>query len=119
MGEEYGEQRPFRFFTDHTDPFVADATREGRRREFARFAGFSAEDVPDPQDPETFERSKLDPSRGDRELRRLYADLLRLRRELPREVDTEVEGALLRIRRGRHELEIDVGRRTVEVRVAV
>jgi maltooligosyltrehalose trehalohydrolase len=118
MGEEYGEQRPFQFFTDHTDPFVADATREGRRREFARFADFSAEDVPDPQDPETFERSKLDPARGDPELRQLYADLLSLRRELPREVECEVEGPLLRVRRGRHELEIDVERRSVEVRVA-
>jgi len=118
MGEEYGEQRPFQFFTDHTDPFIADATREGRRREFARFAGFSADDVPDPQDSATFERSKLDPSRGDPELRRLYADLLRLRRELPREVETEADGPLLRIRRGRHELELDLERRTVEVRVA-
>ena len=49
QGEEYGESAPFQFFTDHIDPFIADATREGRRREFARFAGFSGE-VPDPQD---------------------------------------------------------------------
>ena len=49
MGEEYGERRPFQFFTDHDDPFVADATREGRRREFAEFAAFAGEDVPDPQ----------------------------------------------------------------------
>ena len=40
QGEEYGERAPFRFFTDHIDPFIADATREGRRREFRRFAGF-------------------------------------------------------------------------------
>src|SRR3954451_9365979 len=118
MGEEYGEQRPFQFFTDHTDPLIADATREGRRREFARFAGFSAEDVPDPQDPATFERSKRDPSGGDPELLRLYADLLRLRRELPRAVETGVDEPRLRMRRGRHELEIAFERRTVEVRVA-
>ena len=49
QGEEYAEPRPFQFFTDHIDPFVADATREGRRHEFAGFAGFSAADVPDPQ----------------------------------------------------------------------
>ena len=41
QGEEYGETAPFQFFTDHIDPFIADATREGRRREFARFAGFA------------------------------------------------------------------------------
>ena len=79
QGEEYGESAPFQFFTDHIDPFIADATREGRRREFARFAGFSGE-VPDPQDPASFERSKLTP----REPEALYARLLQLRRELPR-----------------------------------
>ena len=41
MGEEYGERRPFQFFTDHIDPAIADATREGRRQEFAAFAAFS------------------------------------------------------------------------------
>ena len=60
MGEEYDETHPFQFFTDHIDPAIAEATREGRRREFARFAAFAGEDVPDPQDVETFERSKLD-----------------------------------------------------------
>jgi maltooligosyltrehalose trehalohydrolase len=84
MGEEYGETRPFRFFTDHIDPFIADATREGRRREFAAFEGFSGREVPDPQDPETFARSVLDPDAGDDGLRQLYRRLLALRRELPR-----------------------------------
>ncbi len=69
MGEEYGERNPFQFFTDHIDPRVAEATRQGRRREFAGFAGFAAEDVPDPQAIETFERSKLDRSKADEELR--------------------------------------------------
>ena len=59
MGEEYGERAPFQFFTDHIDPAIADATREGRRKEFAAFTQFSGEEVPDPQDPATFERSKL------------------------------------------------------------
>ena len=35
QGEEYGETAPFQYFTDHIDPVIADATREGRRREFA------------------------------------------------------------------------------------
>ncbi len=82
MGEEYGEEAPFQFFTDHIDRRIADATREGRRREFASFTAFAGEEVPDPQDPATFERSKLT-RRADRRLAGLYADLLRVRRELP------------------------------------
>src|SRR5207344_1712270 len=61
MGEEHGETAPFQFFTDHDDPFIADATREGRRKEFAKFASFAHRDVPDPQALSTFQRSKLDP----------------------------------------------------------
>jgi maltooligosyltrehalose trehalohydrolase len=116
MGEEYGERRPFQFFTDHIDPLIADATREGRRREFAEFAGFSAEDVPDPQARETFERSKLDRSAADEELRAFYRELLELRRSLPREAEVEVAGDALRIRRGDAVLEVDVGARGVELR---
>ena len=78
QGEEYGEEAPFQYFTDHDDPSIAAATREGRRREFAHFAGFSGE-VPDPQDAAAFERSRLSP----RPPEELYARLLRLRRELP------------------------------------
>ena len=59
MGEEYGEDAPFQFFTDHIDEEIATATREGRRREFAAFTHFAGEEVPDPQDPATFERSTL------------------------------------------------------------
>jgi maltooligosyltrehalose trehalohydrolase len=83
MGEEYGEPAPFQFFTDHIDEEIAVATREGRRREFAAFASF-AEDVPDPQDLQTFERSKLT-RQEDPAVRELYARLLRLRAQLPRE----------------------------------
>jgi maltooligosyltrehalose trehalohydrolase len=116
QGEEYGEQRPFLFFTDHIDPAIAEATREGRRREFAEFAAFSGEEVPDPQAPETFERSKLDPSGGDAELRGFYRELLALRRELPREVSTSVEGSVLRVRRGDVELVADFDALTAEIR---
>ncbi len=116
QGEEYGERRPFQFFTDHIDPVVAQATREGRRREFAGFAGFSADDVPDPQALETFERSKLDRSAADVELRAFYRELIALRRELPREIEVEVDGSLLRARRGSVELVADFDAKTVELR---
>ncbi len=62
MGEEYGETRPFLFFTDfHGD--LAQAVREGRRREFAAFTAFSdkdAEKIPDPNSPDTFAAACLD-----------------------------------------------------------
>jgi len=59
MGEEWGADTPFQFFTDHTDPFFAERVSQGRRSEFAEH-GWSPGDVPDPQDPETYRRSKLD-----------------------------------------------------------
>ena len=65
MGEEYGETAPFQFFTDHDDPAIAQATREGRRKEFARFAAFAHRGDPRPAGAETFERSKLRPESGD------------------------------------------------------
>jgi maltooligosyltrehalose trehalohydrolase len=116
MGEEYGETAPFQFFTDHDDQFVADATREGRKQEFANFSAFGG-DVPDPQDPATFERSKLHPEAGDDELRAFYAELIELRRELPHEVDTDVDEAkrVLRARRGKRELVADFANLTVEI----
>jgi maltooligosyltrehalose trehalohydrolase len=108
MGEEYGETAPFQFFTDHIDEDIAVATREGRRREFSAFADFSAEEVPDPQDPATFERSKLT-RRGDDTLRDLYERLLRTRRELPAgrdadAIDHDAGVPWLRVRRGGHTL---------------
>ena len=63
MGEEWGETRPFQFFTDFHGE-LADAVREGRRREFEKWPKFAdpelREHIPDPNDPETFQRSKLD-----------------------------------------------------------
>jgi maltooligosyltrehalose trehalohydrolase len=114
MGEEYLERRPFQFFTDHIDPAIAEATREGRRREFEAFSAFSAQEIPDPQDIATFLRSKLDPREPDP----LYRELLALRRELPRELETEADEAarVLRLRRGGVELVADFSAKTVEIR---
>ena len=114
QGEEYGESAPFLYFTDHIDPFVADATREGRKREFSRFAGFTADDVPDPQAPETFARSRLTPRASDP----LVAELLRLRAELPRALSVETDEAARRLtlRRGDRTLVADFANETVELR---
>ncbi|MDJ0393116.1 malto-oligosyltrehalose trehalohydrolase [Rhodococcus sp. G-MC3] len=59
MGEEWGASTPFQFFTSHPEPELGKATAEGRKAEFAEH-GWKSEEIPDPQDPETFTRSKLD-----------------------------------------------------------
>jgi maltooligosyltrehalose trehalohydrolase len=115
MGEEYGETNPFRFFTDHTDPAIAEATRQGRRHEFEGFAGFTGE-VPDPQAQETFLDSKLDRRHEDAEMRAFTVELLRLRRTLPRETAVEVDGRTLTMRRGSAELRADFDTQAVELR---
>jgi maltooligosyltrehalose trehalohydrolase len=85
MGEEYGERTPFLYFTDHGDPALREAVREGRRAEFASF-GWAAE-VPDPQDPVTFERSILDIGRhreaGSAGLFAWYRTLIQIRHTFP------------------------------------
>ena len=63
MGEEWGSARSFLFFCDF-ERGLADAVREGRRREFAHFPEFrnaaERQKIPDPTLPSTFEESKLD-----------------------------------------------------------
>ncbi|WP_434046843.1 MULTISPECIES: malto-oligosyltrehalose trehalohydrolase [Sorangium] len=59
MGQEWNARTPFQYFTDH-DAELGRLVTEGRRREFQYFTSFSGAEVPDPQDPRTFQRSKLD-----------------------------------------------------------
>jgi maltooligosyltrehalose trehalohydrolase len=103
QGEEYGEPAPFQFFSDHIDEEIAEATRNGRRSEFAAFAEFAGEEVPDPQAEQTFLNSKLTRER-DEALHELHRRLLELRRRLPREPD-RIDGngaeGWVRDRRGR------------------
>ena len=83
MGEEYGEEAPFAYFIDHSDPSLIEAVREGRRRRFSELGW--KDDAPDPQDEETFLRAKLDHARSrdgrGRILWELYRELLHLRRD--------------------------------------
>ena len=114
MGEECFTERPFQFFTDHIDPAIAQATREGRKHEFEAFSSFKGE-VPDPQALETFLRSKLDGCEPDA----FYRDLLARHRELPRELEVvEADDAAkrLHLRRGTTDLVADFGAKTVEIR---
>ncbi|WFF40350.1 malto-oligosyltrehalose trehalohydrolase [Salinicola endophyticus] len=69
MGEEWGSRRPFLFFTDYHDT-LADAVREGRRREFAEFGAFEdpaqRERIPDPNAQTTFADACLDTAEAER-----------------------------------------------------
>ncbi len=64
MGEEWGSRRPFPFFCDFKGG-LADAVRQGRRREYAWAYEKYGDDVPDPLDPETFRSAALDWSSRD------------------------------------------------------
>jgi maltooligosyltrehalose trehalohydrolase len=84
MGEEYGEPNPFPYFCDFENPELVQAVREGRRAEFLGFRW--AGEPPDPFDPAVRDASVLswswiEPERAG--LRRLYQDLIRMRREWP------------------------------------
>ena len=87
MGEEFGATTPFLYFGDFA-PDLADLVAEGRRREFSRFPRFAdaaeRERIPDPGDPATFLRSRLDWREAERDRGRrrigLYRELLALRR---------------------------------------
>lgn len=63
MGQEWLAESPFLFFCDFGDD-LAQSVTEGRRREFSNFERFAHPEVreliPDPMDPGTFARSKLD-----------------------------------------------------------
>ncbi|MGB3169848.1 MAG: malto-oligosyltrehalose trehalohydrolase, partial [Rhodococcus sp. (in: high G+C Gram-positive bacteria)] len=94
MGEEWGASTPFQFFTSHPEPELGKATAEGRKAEFAEH-GWDSADIPDPQDPDTFTRSKLDWSElsaGDHaRLLDTYRGLLALRRRFAEFTDPWLE----------------------------
>jgi maltooligosyltrehalose trehalohydrolase len=117
MGEEYGELAPFQFFSNHIDEEIAVATRDGRRREFAAFAEFGGE-IPDPEDPATFERSKLT-RHADTGITRLYRELIQARRDLPGgsadAIEFDETARWLRVRRGVFELLCNFGSGSLEL----
>lgn len=86
MGEEDGSQTPFFFFSDYEGE-LADAVREGRRKEFARFKAFTdpamREKIPDPNAASTFEQSRPQPNSEHGAARfAFYRRLLTLRQSL-------------------------------------
>ncbi|MDG5798806.1 malto-oligosyltrehalose trehalohydrolase [Marinilabiliaceae bacterium ANBcel2] len=83
MGEEYAEESPFYYFTDHSDQQLIEAVREGRKKEFKSFIG-SAQFV-DPQHRETFLSSCLTSlshlSEKQKTMMRFYKSLISFRKE--------------------------------------
>jgi maltooligosyltrehalose trehalohydrolase len=84
MGEETGSRSPFLFFTDFHDE-LADAVREGRRKEFAKFPAFAdpeqREKIPDPNAHGTFEASRAQPGDDAADRRDFYRMLIAIRRD--------------------------------------
>jgi maltooligosyltrehalose trehalohydrolase len=81
MGEEYGEQNPFLYFTSHSDPSLIKMVQEGRKKDFEHFDW--SETPPDPQDEKTFLQSKLKwnvDMHQNKMLLQWYKELIRLRK---------------------------------------
>ncbi|MGH9178793.1 MAG: malto-oligosyltrehalose trehalohydrolase [Acidimicrobiales bacterium] len=130
QGEEWGATTPFQYFTDHADPALGRAVREGRWAEFAAF-GWKPDEIPDPQDPATFARSKLDweePARPEHaDLLDWHRRLIDLRRAVPAlrdgrldrvGVDVDEHAGRLTVRRGPVAVAANVGPLTLTVQVA-
>ena len=102
QGEEWASSSPFLYFTDHADPGLGAAVREGRRREFAAF-GWDPDAIPDPQEASAFERSRLNWNELDEPLHRRMLEwhrgMIGLRRRLStgEGVHVEVDDDLRRI----------------------
>ncbi|MFV1918325.1 malto-oligosyltrehalose trehalohydrolase [Sphingomonas sp. MJ1 (PH-R8)] len=98
MGDSEGSRAPFLFFTDFHDE-LADAVREGRRKEFAKFEAFAdpeaRERIPDPNARSTFDQSRPEPGPEAAAWRALYGELLGLRHThiVPRLKGTKSLGA--------------------------
>jgi maltooligosyltrehalose trehalohydrolase len=127
MGEEWAASSPFQFFTSHPEPELGRATAQGRIAEFEKM-GWDAGVVPDPQDPETFLRSKLDWNELTEGRHAVVLDcyrrLARLRRDLEQLTDPDfasvscsVEGRLFTMRRGDLLVLVNTGETEVSVEV--
>lgn len=86
QGEEFASSSPFQYFADHDDSEMVKAVREGRKREFAAF-GWNPDEIPNPDEAETFERSKLKwdeiHERQHGEMLKWFRQLIHLRRHTP------------------------------------
>ncbi|MGE5763445.1 MAG: malto-oligosyltrehalose trehalohydrolase, partial [Mycobacterium leprae] len=121
MGEEWGASTPWQYFTDHDDPELARAVRDGRRSEFAAF-GWRPQDVPDPQDPATVERSRLDwaelAKEPHAELLDWHRTLIALRRRVPELMDGRLDRVVVAYDEDARWLVVRRGRQAVACNLA-
>jgi maltooligosyltrehalose trehalohydrolase len=129
MGEEWGASTPWRFFTSHPEPELAEMIRAGRLEEFAQM-DWGTGDVPDPQDPRTFEISRLDWSEIEQsphaellaltkqliDIRHMYPDFTDPRFDQGRAVSNDEDGWLL-LERGNMIMVVNFHDRPTEVNV--
>ena len=121
QGEEWAASSPFQYFTDHEDAELGRLVSEGRKKEFATF-GWNPDDIPDPQNEQTFLRSKLkweersQPQHA--EMLTWYKELIALRKKYPDltngsledvEVDFSENEKWLVLRRGKLEIISNLG----------
>jgi maltooligosyltrehalose trehalohydrolase len=94
MGEEWAASTPWPFFAGHPEPDIAEAVRTGRRAEFADH-GWAADAVPDPQDPDTFSRARLEWAESSRpehaDVLDFYRKAVALRRRRPELTDPRLD----------------------------
>ncbi len=88
QGQEFNASNPFAYFADHVDD-LAEKVKKGRMEFLGQFRSIAHPSMqlylPDPGDPETFRKAKLDPSERDAnpEAVLFHRDLIRLRKEDP------------------------------------
>jgi maltooligosyltrehalose trehalohydrolase len=130
QGEEWAASTPFLYFTDHEDAELGCLVSEGRKKEFAAF-GWKPDDIPDPQDRQTFLRSKLNwdeqsqPAHA--EMLDWYRSLVALRNSHPELTNGSLEETHIEysedekwlvLRRGAIEVTVNLGSHPLERQVS-
>jgi maltooligosyltrehalose trehalohydrolase len=106
MGEEYGEDTPFLYFINHSNKNLISTVRKGRREGFRSL--ITEKEMPDPQNEETFLRSKLKWEKRNQEKNKIllsfYKRLIEIRKTLPvfkeferKNFDVDTLGEIIRI----------------------
>jgi maltooligosyltrehalose trehalohydrolase len=129
QGEEFGASAPFLYFTDYEDPELGRLISEGRKKEFEAF-GWAPDQIPDPQDEQTFNQSRLNWAELTEEphasLLQWHKDLISLRRKRSELSDGNLntvnvrfseEAQWLVLERGSLRIASNLGQEPVEVEV--
>jgi maltooligosyltrehalose trehalohydrolase len=129
QGEEFGASSPFLYFTDYDDLELGRAISAGRKKEFEAF-GWSPDEIPDPQQEQTFLSSRLAWSELSEQphasLLQWHKDLIALRRRSTElsdgnlnavDVRFDEEAQWLVLKRGGFRLACNLGKAPVEVEI--